>query len=239
MRYPPSAGIKIKTVKHFKNKKTSTNIDEIPSSAGNDVVIVFTRNPELGKVKTRLAATIGDEATLAVYQKLLQHTETVLSTINCSIAVYYTNQISHNDIWNKPQYHKFLQEGEDLGQRMYKAFQEQFNLGFQKVVIVGSDLFDLKSHHITDAFKALEQNDAVIGPAKDGGYYLLGMKTLFPQVFRNKAWSSETVFENTLKDLQNHKIKILEILNDIDTFEDLKAHLELLKLIKSTHDKLY
>lgn len=204
-----------------------------------NIIIVFTRNPELGKVKTRLAATIGNEATLAVYQSLLQHTETVLSTLNNHVAVYYTNQISHNDIWNKPHYHKYLQHGDDLGQRMYNAFKEQFNLHYNKVVIVGSDLFDLKPHHITDAFKALEQNDVVIGPAQDGGYYLLGMKTLLPQVFNNKAWSSETVFENTLKDLQNHKVEILEMLNDIDTFEDLKAHAELLKLTKSSYEKLY
>lgn len=213
--------------------------NKIPASVGNDVVIVFTRNPEFGKVKTRLAKSIGNATALKVYIKLLQHTEKVLSEVNYKVAVYYSDTIENEDIWNKSNYSKHLQSGQDLGEKMYNAFNEQFNLNHQRVVIVGSDLFDLKPEHITDAFKALEQNDAVIGPAKDGGYYLLGMTTLFPQVFNNKAWSSETVFDNTLKDLQNHKVEILEMLNDIDTFEDLKANAELLKLINSTHEKLY
>lgn len=197
-----------------------------------NIIIVFTRNPELGKVKTRLAQTIGNNATLEVYINLLQHTEHVLNSLNCDVAVYYSEKIEQDDIWNKQQYTKFLQQGNHLGERMYNAFQQQFNLQYNKVVIVGSDLFDLKPQHITQAFKALEQNDAVIGPAKDGGYYLLGMTSLIRKVFDNKTWSSDTVLSDTIKDLQNHKIEMLEMLNDIDTFEDLKAHPELLKLIK-------
>ena len=197
-----------------------------------NIIIVFTRNPELGKVKTRLAQTIGNNATLEVYINLLQHTEHVLNSLNCDVAVYYSEKIEQDDIWNKQQYTKFLQHGNHLGERMYNAFQQQFNLQYNKVVIVGSDLFDLKPQHITQAFKALEQNDAVIGPAKDGGYYLLGMTSLIRKVFDNKIWSSDTVLSDTIKDLQNHKIEMLEMLNDIDTFEDLKAHPELLKLIK-------
>lgn len=197
-----------------------------------NIIIVFTRNPELGKVKTRLAQTIGNNATLEVYINLLQHTEHVLNSLNCDVAVYYSEKIEQDDIWNKQQYTKFLQHGNHLGERMYNAFQQQFNLQYNKVVIVGSDLFDLKPQHITQAFKALEQNDAVIGPAKDGGYYLLGMTSLIRKVFDNKTWSSDTVLSDTIKDLQNHKIEMLEMLNDIDNFEDLKAHPELLKLIK-------
>jgi rSAM/selenodomain-associated transferase 1 len=196
-----------------------------------NIIIVFTRNPELGKVKTRLAQTIGNKATLEVYIQLLHHTEHVLNSLNCDVAVYYSETIIQDDIWNKKTYTKYLQNGDNLGERMYNAFKEQFNLHYNKVVIVGSDLFDLKPQHITNAFKALEQNDVVIGPAQDGGYYLLGMSTMIPQVFVNKTWSSPTVFEETLKDLQNLKVYLLEMLNDIDTFEDLKAHPELLKFI--------
>lgn len=198
-----------------------------------NIIIVFTRNPELGKVKTRLAQTIGNKATLEVYIQLLQHTEHVLNSLNCDVAVYYSETIIQDDIWNKKTYTKYLQNGANLGERMYNAFKEQFNLHYNKVVIVGSDLFDLKPQHITKAFKALDQNDVVIGPAQDGGYYLLGMGTMIPQVFVNKTWSSHTVLEETLKDLQNLKVYLLEILNDIDTFEDLKAHPELLKFINT------
>ncbi len=205
-----------------------------------NVVIVFIRNPELGKVKTRLAKVIGQEAALNIYIQLLEHTEQVLSSLTCDIAVYYSNQIEQNDIWNKPSYKKHLQIGEDLGERMCNAFAEQFNLKYQKVVIVGSDLFDLKPNHITEAFEALEQNDVVIGPAKDGGYYLLGMKQLIPEVFQNKNWGTETIFNDTLKDLKSYTIKILETLNDIDTFEDLEAYPNIINQIKkNTNEKLY
>ncbi len=196
-----------------------------------NVVIVFTRNTELGKVKTRLAKTIGNEAALEVYRLLLHHTEAVLSTLDCDVAVYYSSEIAPTDIWNKANYRKFIQQGEDLGRRMHEAFQEQFNLKYEKVIIVGSDLFDLTPQHIYQAFKVLEQSDAVIGPAKDGGYYLLGMKALLPGVFYNKQWSSETVFKDTIKDLKPYQFETIETLNDIDTFEDLELHPEILKQI--------
>lgn len=205
-----------------------------------NVVIAFTRNPEIGKVKTRLAKHIGNEVALDVYKLLLKHTEQVLRAVNCTIAVYYSNQITRNDIWDDATYTKYVQNGEDLGERMCNAFAEQFNLKYDKVVIVGSDVFDLKPQHITQAFEALEQSDAVIGPAKDGGYYLLGMKQLFPEVFKNKKWGTETVFNDTFKDLKFYNIKILETLNDIDTFEDLKAYPIILNQInKIINDKLY
>lgn len=205
-----------------------------------NVVIVFTRNPELGKVKTRLAVKVGKQAALKVYQLLLQHTESILNTLKCDIAVYYSNQITNNDIWNKPNYHKFAQEGEDLGQRMQNAFKQQFELNYQNVVIIGSDLFDLKPQHIQQAFEALQQNDVVIGPAKDGGYYLLGMKNHIPNVFQNKNWGTNTVFHDTIKDLKPYKTEILETLNDIDTFEDLEAYPTIINQInKKINEELY
>lgn len=196
-----------------------------------NVIIVFTRNPELGKVKTRLAKTIGNEAALEVYKLLLHHTEAVLSTIDCDVAVYYSSEIAPIDIWNKANYRKFIQQGEDLGDRMHEAFLEQFNLKYEKVIIVGSDLFELTPQHIHQAFQVLEQSDAVIGPAIDGGYYLLGMKTFLPSVFLNKEWSRPNVFSDTIKDLRSYNFETLETLNDIDTFEDLELHPEILKQI--------
>lgn len=214
--------------------------NEIPASAGNDVIIVFIRNPELGKVKTRLAKVIGQKAALNVYNQLLQHTEQVLSSLTCGVTVYYSNQIESEDLWNKPSYKKYLQRGEDLGERMRNAFQTQFELKYQKVVIVGSDLFDLKAQHINEAFKALEQNDVVIGPAKDGGYYLLGMTSLKPELFQNKNWGTSTVFLDTLKNLQTYKVEILETLSDIDTFEDLEAYPTIINQInKKINEELY
>jgi rSAM/selenodomain-associated transferase 1 len=194
--------------------------------------IVFVRNPELGKVKTRLAKTIGDKKALNIYILLLKHTESVLQKVSSDKVVYYSEEIQNNDLWSDRCFQKKLQKGNDLGERMQHAFEMAFKEGYEKVVIVGSDLFDLKSAHIENAFKTLENHNLVIGPSLDGGYYLLGMKVLHSAVFKNKQWGTDSVLETTLKNLEQENVKLLEALNDIDTFEDLQGHPELLKKIK-------
>ena len=194
--------------------------------------IVFVRNPELGKVKTRLAKTIGDKKALNIYILLIKHTESVLQKVSSDKVVYYSEEIQSNDLWSNRCFQKKLQKGNDLGERMQHAFEMAFKEGYEKVVIVGSDLFDLKAVHIENAFKALENHDLVIGPSLDGGYYLLGMKVLHPAVFKNKQWGTDSVLETTLKNLEQENVKLLEALNDIDTFDDLQRHPELLKKIK-------
>lgn len=195
------------------------------------IIITFTRNPELGKCKTRLAKTIGDEAALRVYRFLIAHTKTVLDEIKCDKAVYYSVKIRNNDIWDANTYRKHQQQGDDLGLRMLHAFENAFKANYLKVIIVGSDLYDLKPAHINEAIFALDTNDAVIGPAEDGGYYLLGLKTLNPNVFKNKEWGTETVFQDTINDLKNNSVHLLETLNDIDVYEDLEHNTTLKNII--------
>ena len=115
---------------------------------------------------------------------------------------------------------------------MENAFSELFGLGYKNIIIVGSDLLELKSEDISYAFDVLKHHDIVIGPSKDGGYYLLGMKRIHENIFKNKAWGTETVFEDTLKDLQNNDVELLKELNDIDTFEDLEPYKELQQFYK-------
>lgn len=198
-----------------------------------NLIITFTRNPELGKVKTRLAKTIGNPSALAIYKKLLEHTESVLRPLNCDKAVYYSVKIRENDIWDSTIYQKHQQNGEHLGVRMANAFKHGFKNNYQKIIIVGSDLYDLKLEHINQAFEALENNDIVLGPAEDGGYYLLGMKQFHPKLFRNKNWGTDSVLKDTLKDLKEESVFLLETLNDIDFFEDLEKHNDLKLLINS------
>ena len=198
-----------------------------------NLIITFTRNPELGKVKTRLAKTIGNPSALAIYKKLLEHTESVLRPLNCDKAVYYSVKIRENDIWDSTIYQKHQQTGEHLGARMANAFKHGFKNNYQKIIIVGSDLYDLKTEHINQAFQDLETNDVVLGPAEDGGYYLLGMKQFHPKLFRNKNWGTDSVLKDTLKDLKEESVFLLETLNDIDFFEDLEKHNDLKLLINS------
>lgn len=187
-----------------------------------NALIIFTRNPQLGKVKTRLAESIGDEKALEIYTALLQHTQSVTQNLDCDKFVFYDQNIENDDIWFESVYEKKLQFGVDLGAKMQNAFQKLVELGYKNCVIVGSDLFDLRDYHIEEAFYKLQFSDVVIGPAEDGGYYLLGLKKVIPPIFKNKDWGASTVLADTLKDLENYKIDFSETLNDIDTIEDLK-----------------
>lgn len=187
----------------------------------NNALLIFTRNPELGKVKTRLAKTIGDADALQVYKDLLQHTMEQTKTIDCDKFVFYDIAIVEGDIWNEEVYQKRIQSNGDLGDKMQAAFEHLFSLDYNNCIIVGSDLFDLKSELIKTAFIELHKNDVVIGPAEDGGYYLLGLKKMHKVLFQNKDWGTSTVFADTMKDLETQKTHLMPILNDIDTFEDL------------------
>jgi rSAM/selenodomain-associated transferase 1 len=186
--------------------------------------MTFTRNPELGKVKTRLAKGIGEQNALEVYIKLLEHTESVLQKINTDKCVWYSVSVRQNDIWPEDSYQKKAQFGNDLGERMLNAFKDAFQQQYKKVIIIGSDLYDLQPKHIEEAITALDNNDIVIGPAQDGGYYLLGMKRLHEKAFAPKDWGTDTVLADTLKDLDNQNIHLLDTLNDIDLAEDLEPY---------------
>lgn len=198
---------------------------DVHFQTSKNALIIFTRNPELGKCKTRLAKTIGDKAALEIYKHLLSHTAHVAKNIMVDRFVFYSEAIQKNDIWNDTIFRKKLQSESDLGEKMETAFLELFKMGYEKVVIIGSDLFDLKPLHINSAYQNLNSNEVVIGPAKDGGYYLLGLSKMNVSLFRNKPWSTSNLLKETLSELRKNNIKFttLETLNDIDTYEDLLA----------------
>lgn len=187
-----------------------------------NLLLILTRNPELGKCKTRLAAKVGDRAALEIYGFLLRHTRKVTLGLPMEKWVLYSEEIWERDIWEPANYQKKLQRGENLGQRMENAFRDGFRAGFGNIVIIGSDLYDLSQDDLEAAFSLLEQHDHVVGPAKDGGYYLLGMKALKPELFQGKAWSSETVLAETLADLEGTDVALLPERNDVDLLEDIK-----------------
>jgi len=189
-----------------------------------NLLLVFTRNPALGKVKTRLAKTVGNTTALEIYTFLLERTRDIAMKVAADKAVYYSVKIRKNDIWDATIFQKHQQVGEDLGIRMLHAFKNGFEAGYEKVLIIGSDLYDLTADTIANAFLALDKNDLVIGPAEDGGYYLLGMNSLEEKVFKNKDWGTATVRKDTLEDLKDKKVFLLAPLNDVDIFEDIEHH---------------
>ncbi|MGB5356009.1 MAG: TIGR04282 family arsenosugar biosynthesis glycosyltransferase [Eudoraea sp.] len=189
----------------------------------NELLLIFTRNPELGKCKTRLAASIGDEAALEVYLQLLKHTESITRNLSCTKEVYFSEDPERDDLWSEKLFSKKLQQGQDLGERMCNAFKTGFQNAYQKIIIIGSDIYDLDTTTLQEAFEKLENHDYVLGPAKDGGYYLIGMKRLNESLFINKVWGTSSVLKNTLKDISNDKVFLLSERNDIDVYEDLKG----------------
>jgi len=191
--------------------------------------MVFVRNPQLGSVKTRLAATVGDKVALEIYIELMRHTAEVTNKVSADKKVFYSEKIEKNDVWTEMNFSKALQTKGTLGQRMEKAFITAFEKGYKKVLIVGSDLYSLKASHIEKALHQLDKKEVVIGPAQDGGYYLLGLKKNLPALFCNKSWGTSTVLKETLTDLKLKSIFLMEPLNDIDNFEDLKKETKLLK----------
>lgn len=194
-------------------------------------IIIFVRNPELGKVKTRLAKEIGDEQTLKIYKELLQHTHNAAINVDCDKFVYYADYINENDLWENELFQKKMQAGEVLGDRMMLAFMELFQQGYSKIIIIGSDCPQLTSFVLVDAFDMLGANEVVIGPSSDGGYYLLGLTKLIPELFTNKQWSTDTVLADTIKDTVRlgKACVFLPELFDVDTAGDLLQYQQMQK----------
>lgn len=190
-------------------------------------LIIFVRNPEPGKVKTRLAATIGHTKALAIYKELLRHTFDIAALVDADKFVFYSSHIETDDCWNTGRFYKALQSNGDLGIKMQDAFTHVFENMYNKAVIIGSDCYELTTPIIENAFSLLDKHDAVIGPARDGGYYLLGMKKNIPALFHNKEWSTGAVYRQTISDLENGAISYanLPVLADVDTAEDIPGAL--------------
>lgn len=191
------------------------------------LLIIFCRNPELSKVKKRLAASVGDEFALAIYYRLVAHTRSVVTPLSLDKALYYSDFVDREDYWDNKYFDKRLQTGADLGERMYYAFKKGFQDGYEKICLIGTDCIELSSKHIEDAFQQLHTGDVVIGPALNGGYYLFGMKKLHSIFFSNKNWAGGTVRLAILEDCKNLSLKVTELvaLRDIVTLDDLPPEL--------------
>lgn len=188
----------------------------------SNLLIVFVKNIRLGKVKTRLAKSIGDDAAFEIYKHLVEITETETKKVeNCDIHIYFSDVIIETK-WQG--FSKFVQIEGDLGDKMKNAFEKGFEMGYTSIVGVGSDLPNLNGSIIEKGFEELQNVPVVFGPAEDGGYYLIGMNSLQSCIFEHKPWSTNQLLSITLEELKENKINVnlLEELNDIDTLEDLR-----------------
>ena len=195
-----------------------------------NVLLIFVKNPEPGRVKTRLAETVGEERALEIYYELLRYTRSVAASAaeraGLNLQVWYSRFIPDKDLWSEHEagFAQKKQRGDNLGERMRAAFEEAFSSGYEKVVIIGSDCGELGRDILTESYNKLDRTDLVIGPSQDGGYYLLGMKKLHGSLFRDIDWSTEQVFEQTMDRAEELGLSMAELpmLNDVDTEEDWK-----------------
>ncbi len=192
-----------------------------------EALIIFVKNPEPGKVKTRIALSMGNEKAVSIYKELLEHTKKITQLLLIDKFVFYADEINQNDLWDNNSFHKLVQHGNNLGERMRNAFDFIFEKGYNSVCIIGSDCMELSDDIIMSAFYGLNKNDIVIGPSTDGGYYLLGLKQTIEVLFLDKPWSTEGVLTETINDIKKmkHSYILLELLTDIDTEQDWQNHL--------------
>jgi uncharacterized protein len=184
-------------------------------------LIIFQKNPLLGKVKTRLAKDIGQEAALEIYQQLIQMTFEQAVDCNGEMWVFYSDYIPSDSPGKN--IHSRVQSGIDLGQRMKNAFIEVFENGYNAAVIIGTDCPQISTVSLDQAIQKLDDSDLVIGPAMDGGYYLLGMNKLHAELFQSINWSSDQVLNQTISVAEKLELSIhfLPKFYDIDTVDDL------------------
>jgi len=202
----------------------------------NKAILVFQKNLIAGRTKTRLAATIGNEKALLVYKQLILITTNVLINLPFDKLIYYSEfiplDIEDKEIETTAKTLVLVQYGNDLGARMLNSFSDQFKMGYSRLIIIGTDCPDLNSELLLNAFNALESHDIVIGPAADGGYYLLGMSKLYPELFEGVEWSTSEVYGQTLYIISKLGLSfsLMPVLRDLDNEDDLKYfnHLKLL-----------
>lgn len=193
-------------------------------------IMFFVKYPEPGEVKTRLAEESTPEGAAEFYKAFVEDKLAELKdAVDGELIAFYTPETQKKGMneWLGTDYRFIAQKGVELGRRMENAFREVFFMGFERVVLVGSDIPGLTPDIITTALGSLEPGKACIGPAEDGGYYLIGFhrKTFAPKVFQNMEWSEDDVFQRTINRFADMEIELTELdrLADMDTFEDVET----------------
>ncbi|HJU88212.1 MAG TPA: TIGR04282 family arsenosugar biosynthesis glycosyltransferase [Gemmatimonadaceae bacterium] len=188
-------------------------------------LVMLTRAPRAGRVKTRIAKALGDAKALAIHRELTERAAAAARAVrDTQLVVAHTPADAGDEMraWLGNDFRYEPQRGSDLGQRMAAAIEERLSSGADRVIVIGSDAPDLTTEMIEEAFDALGGADVVVGPAADGGYYLIGMGTLQRSLFERIPWSGPETLARTLAAIRaaGLRLHLLEILRDVDTAED-------------------
>lgn len=186
-------------------------------------LIVFIRNPKPGEGKRRIAASVGDQRTYEIYLELLEHTRALTMQYHGPKYLFYSDFIDETDDWPSTEVKKYLQANGDLGEKMTAAFEIVMST-HDHAMIIGSDCPEIQVDDLQSTDQMLKDHDIVIGPATDGGYYLLGMSGFHPGVFKNVPWSVAETSQFTRLQCQKLGLNLSELTerNDIDTIDDYR-----------------
>ena len=191
------------------------------------VVVLMLKAPRLGQVKTRLAAAIGEGAALEVYRRLAERQLAAVPP-GWSVAIHFTPPEAESEMIDwlgslRPDLRFVAQSEGTLGARLTSAFDAEFRLGSGRVLVIGGDCPGLSGGILNSAASALEVSAIVLGPAIDGGYYLIGLKEPCPELFKGIDWSTAAVLAQTLARIRASNLEwaTLPILEDVDDSESL------------------
>ena len=192
-------------------------------------LIIFTRYPEAGLAKTRLIPVIGAAGAAEIHKIMTEETVNIALKTGVKFEIHFTGvDYRHFKKWLGDRFTYRDQVGECLGQRLSNSIKQAFSEGQKKVAIIGTDCPHITPDHISNAFTLLQKSALVLGPALDGGYYLIGLSNYQPELFRNIKWGSSLVYQQTMAAAHKLNLKITELekLADIDRPEDLPAWLQ-------------
>ncbi len=196
-------------------------------------LLIFIKNPLLGTVKTRLAKDIGSIAARDAYEQMIRFTLKQAAGLEEGIKqyLYYNHFIDNGDGLAGEKIERKLQKGANLGEKMAAAIKEVSRGETEGIIIIGSDCLELNTTILEEAFEALKQFPVVIGPAKDGGYYLIGVQKPVEELFDGIDWSTDQVLGQTLQILKEKNLEyhLLETLTDVDTEKEWLAFKHWLK----------
>jgi uncharacterized protein len=189
---------------------------------------MMVRTPEKGRVKTRLAASLSESFVVDLYKHFISDLLAMLNQGHHQFTIYYDPPDTESEIsaWLGNHFRYKPQSGDTLGERIRNALCEQFEEGYKNIIVIGSDSPDLPGSFLDEALLSLEENDAVVGPSRDGGYYLIGFhkEAFLTEAFDGIDWGTERVYVQTMTVFQKHvyNVHVLQEWYDIDRFEDLK-----------------
>lgn len=205
------------------------------TNASQETLIIFTRYPEPGQTKTRLIPALGTEGAANLQKKLTEYTLTEASKLGVNLRVYFSGgNETLMQRWLGENYQYYRQREGDLGEKLIAALEESFTADVAKIVIIGIDCPDLDAAIIKQAFAELNHQDLVLGPAEDGGYYLIGLRSCLPELFQGIDWGTDVVLKQTISIAEKKGLNIhyLPMFNDLDTPEDIEKS-GLLKAIQA------